>query len=102
MKGLRDGWETLPRVRIVTRTTSSTGAPREDVFDAIALADALDAPAQHRIVVHARDGAALAFSARDARDAYLAPAEGGDWQLFFAHDATRQRRIKQAERFEVN
>ena len=101
MKGLREGWEALPRVRIVTRTTSSTGAPREDTFDAIALADALDSPVQRRIVVHARDGAALAFSARDARDAYLAPAEGG-WQLFFAHDATRQRRIKQAERFEVN
>lgn len=102
MKGLRDGWEALPRVRIVTRTTSSMGAPREDTFDAVALADALDAPVQLRIVVRARDGAALAFSARDAQDAYLAPEGDGGWQLFFAHDATRQRRVKQVERFEVN
>lgn len=101
MKGLKAGWETLPRVRIATRTTGSTGGPREDVFEAIALPDALDEPVQRRIVVRARDGAALAFSARDAQDAYLAPAEGG-WQLVFAHDATRQRRIRQIEGFEVN
>ena len=101
MKGLMDGWEALPRVRIVTRTTGSTGGPREDVFDAIALSDALAAPAQRRVIVRARDGAALAFSARDAQDAYLVPAEGG-WQLVFAHDATRQRRVKQIEGFEVN
>ena len=101
MKGLRPGFEALPRVRIHTRTTSSSGAQREDRFDAIALADALDHPARSRVTVRARDGAALAFSARDAQDAYLAPAEGG-WQLVFAHDATRQRRIRQIEGFEVN
>lgn len=101
MKGLKPGWEALPRVRIATRTTGSTSGPREDAFEAIALPDALAAPAQNRIIVRARDGAALAFSARDAQDAYLTPADGG-WQLVFAHDATRQRRIKQVEGFEVN
>ena len=101
MKGLKDGWENLPRVRIVTRTTGSTGGPREDVFDAIALWDALSVPAQRRVIVRARDGVVLAFSARDVQDAYLAPLEGG-WQLLFAHDATRQRRVKQIEGFEVN
>ena len=101
MTGLRDGWEALPRVRIATRTTGSMGGLREDVFEAIALADALAAPAQSRVIVRARDGATLAFSARDAQDAYLAPAEGG-WQLVFAHDATRQRRVKQIEGFAVN
>lgn len=101
MKGLRDGWENLPRVRIVTRTTGSTGGLREDTFDAIALADALSVTAQRRVIVRARDGVALAFSARDAQDAYLAPA-GDGWQLLFAHDATRQRRVKQIEGFEVN
>ena len=102
MKGLRDGWENLPRVRIVTRTTGSTGGLREDTFDAIALADALSVTAQRRVIVRARDGVALAFSARDAQDAYLVPAAGGGWQLVFAHDATRQRRVKQVEGFEVN
>lgn len=101
MTGLKDGWEALPRVRIITRTTGSTGGPREDVFEAIALADALAAPAKNRVIVRARDGLALAFSARDAQDAYLVPTEGG-WQLVFAHDATRQRRIRQVERIEVN
>ena len=99
--GLRDGWETLPRVRIVTRTTGSTGGLREDTFDAIALWDALSVPAQRRVIVRARDGVVLAFSACDARDAYLAPLEEG-WQLLFAHDATRQRRVKQPESFEVS
>ena len=101
MKGLRDGWETLPRVRIVTRTTGSTGGLREDTFDAIALADALSVTAQRRVIVRARDGVALAFSARDTQDAYLVPLEDG-WQLLFAHDATRQRRVKRIEGFEVN
>ena len=101
MKGLRPGFEALPRVRVCTRTTGASGTQREDRFDAIALADALDHPARSRVTVRARDGAALAFSARDAQDAYLAPAEGG-WQLVFAHDATRQRRIRQIEGFEVN
>lgn len=101
MKGLREGWEALPRVRIVTRTTGSTGGPRGDAFDAIALSGALAAPAQSRIIVRARDGVALAFSARDLQDAYLVPADGGGWQLVFAHDATRQRRVKQVEGFEV-
>ena len=102
MTGLKDGWEALPRVRIITRTTGSMGGPREDVFDAIALRDALAAPAARRVIARARDGVALAFSARDVQDAYLAPMEGGGWQLLFAHDATRQRRIKQLESFEVN
>ena len=101
MKGLRDGWENLPRVRIVTRTTGSTGGLREDTFDAIALADALSVTAQRRVIVRARDGVALAFSARDAQDAYLVPLEDG-WQLLYAHDATRQRRVKRIEGFEVN
>ena len=101
MKGLRDGWENLPRVRIVTRTTGSTGGLREDTFDAIALADALSVTAQRRVIVRARDGVALAFSARDAQDACLVPLEDG-WQLLFAHDATRQRRVKRIEGFEVN
>ena len=100
MKGLKAGWETLPRVRIATRTTGSTGGPREDVFEAIALPDALDAPVQRRIVVRARDGAALAFRAQEAQDAFLVPIEGG-WQLIFARDATRQRRIKHPESFEA-
>ena len=99
MTGLKDGWALLPSVRITTRTTGSTGAPREDVFDAIALSDALAAPAKSRIIVRARDGLALAFSARDAQDAYLAPLDGGGWQLIFARDATRQRRVKQPECF---
>ena len=101
MTGLKDGWALLPRVRIETHTTSSTGAPRTDVFKAIPLCDALAAPAKERIVVRARDGLSQAFRAGDARDAYLAPLEQGGWQLVFAHDATRQRWIKQPEGFEA-
>lgn len=101
MRGLKEGWETLPRVRIETHTTSSTDAPRTDIFDAIPLADALAAPVQSRVIVRAQDGLALAFSVRDAQDAYLAPF-GGGWQLVFARDVTRRRRIKQVEGFEVN
>ena len=100
MKGLREGFESLPRVQICTRTTGASGAPREDRFDAIALADALDPPARSRVPVRARDGAALAFRAQEAQDAFLVPIEGG-WQLIFARDATRQRRIKHPESFEA-
>ena len=87
-------------MQICTRTTGASGAPREDRFDAIALADALDHPARSRVTVRARDGAALAFRAQEAQDAFLVPIEGG-WQLIFARDATRQRRIKHPESFEA-
>ena len=38
--------------------------------------------------------------AQEVQDAFLVPIEGG-WQLIFARDATRQRRIKHPESFEA-
>ena len=59
MKGLRQDFESLPRTRVITRTTSASGPAREDAFDAIPLSSALERPACTRVTVHAQDGAAL-------------------------------------------
>lgn len=94
MKGLKEGWQSLPRVHIAARTTSASGPAREDQCDAISLQDALENPAARRVIVRGEDGMALAIRAQDVHDAYLAPLQEGGWQLFFARDATRRRRLK--------
>lgn len=102
MKGLRQGFEALPRTRVITRTTSASGPAREDVFDAIPLCRALERPVCARVTVRAQDGAALVLSAQDAESACLAPLPQGGWQLILPQDPTRRRFIKHPAAFDVD
>ena len=102
MKGLRQDFESLPRTRVITRTTSASGPTREDAFDAIPLNIALERPACTRVTVHAQDGAALVLSAQDAESACLAPLIEGGWQLVFPRDSTRRRFLKHPAAFDVD
>lgn len=98
MQGLIAGWEALPREHIVWRTTSASGAPREDAADAIPLRCALAFPVRSRIVVTAEDGYALALSPADVQGAYLAYLSGA-WTLVLPGDSTRRRFVKRPVRF---
>lgn len=102
MKGLKEGFESLPRTRVTVRTTSASGPAREDVMDAIPLCSALEQPVRTRVIVRAEDGAALALSPQDAACACLAPLSEGIWQLIFPKDSTRRRFLKHPVAFETD
>lgn len=94
MTGLRPDWESLPRVSAVTRTTSASGAAREESLSGVPLALALTARPQVHVRIQCSDGAALLVSAADAGQALLVPLQEGGWQVVFPGDATRRRRMK--------
>lgn len=100
MTGLREGWQRLPRVRVLAATTSASGPAREDACDAIPLEQALAAPARALVRVRSADGLSLVLPAADARDAYLAPFEDG-WLLILPRDKTRRRWLKHPISFTV-
>lgn len=94
MTGLRPDWEALPYHSVRTRTTSSSGEPREETLSGIPLAQALAAAPRTRVRIQCADGAALLVSAADAGQALLVPLSQGGWQIVFPQDATRRRRMK--------
>ena len=93
MQGLIEDWETLPRKRIIRRTTSASGATREDDADAIPLSCALAFAVRQRLTVTAADGYALALGPSDVQSAYLA-CLSGTWTLILPGDGTRRRFVK--------
>lgn len=99
MQGLIADWETLPREHIVWRTTSASGATREDAADAILLSRALAFAVRQRLTVTAGDGYALALSPSDVHSAYLA-CLSGTWTLILPGDGTRRRFVKHPVIFE--
>lgn len=100
MTGLIKGWDALPRVCIQTQTTSASGEPRTDAYQAVPLAQALAASVKTRLLVRARDGVTLALSPADVQCAYLAPLpDGAGWQLVLSQDQTRRRRVKHPQDF---
>lgn len=94
MKGLKPGWEGLPRVSIRFCATSASGPERDEVICAIPLLSALCAWPQHHLIVACEDGLTLMLPAADAAGAYLAPLSGGGWQLVLPMDTTRRRWVK--------
>lgn len=101
MKGLREGFESLPRVRIHTRTTSSSGAPREEELPAIALADALAASPASRLILRSRDGFSLALPREELGSAWLVQTGEAQWMLVLSGDSTRKRRIKDIQEIDI-
>lgn len=100
MKGLKPGWEDLPRVSIRFHATSSSGPERDEVICAIPLLSALCIWPRHHLSVACEDGLTLMLPAADAAEAYLAPLADGGWQLVLPMDTTRRRWAKNARSFE--
>lgn len=93
MKGLKPGFEALPRTAVTLSTTSSSGPAKRETLQGIALSAALEHLPTVMLRITAQDGSMLALSPEDTQNAYLVEIEDG-WQIVLPHDKTRKRFIK--------